>query len=364
MKAMEKFMNIVEGCVKRNKFEKICKMPQFHLKKYLAKELENTHKEIIVENGFVYAKGNIPVLLVAHMDTVHKHLPKTFVYSADRNKVSDPNGIGGDDRCGIYMILEVVKRYNCCVLFCEDEEVGGVGAEKFTEFVNAMIAAKNKGDESKAANIVDEMDFNYMIEFDRKGKNDAVFYDCDNKKFTDFICKDYYKESFGSFSDISVLAPFFGVAAVNLSCGYYNAHTKNEYVLFSEMERSIEEACKILERTTEEDVFEYVPCKYSGYNRGYYSGSTYGSAYGGWYDDFDNEYYYNGEGWVYGGNSKVNKVTTNYYLIEYRNLDGEIYDYEVDAVSMEEAVGKFCIDHPNLTVSHINGILDDTEVYM
>lgn len=347
MKAMEKIINMVESCAKRNKFEKICKMPQAHLKKYLAKELEATHQEIILDDGFVYAKGNIPVLLVAHMDTVHKHLPKTFVYSKNKNMVSDPNGIGGDDRCGIYMILEVIKRYNCSVLFCEDEEVGGVGAEKF-------IANK----------IATMLDFNYMIEFDRKGKNDAVFYDCDNKKFTDFICKDYYKENFGSFSDISVLAPFFGVAAVNLSCGYYNAHTKNEYVVFSEMERSIEEACKILERTTEEDVFEYIPCKYGGYNRGYYSGNTYGSAYGGWYDDFDNEYYYNGEGWVYGSNSKVNKVTTNYYLIEYRNLDGEIYDYEVDAVSMEEAVGKFCIDHPNLTVSHINGILDDTEVYM
>jgi di/tripeptidase len=274
MKIMEEVITMLDSCAKRKKFEKICKMPQAHLKKYLAKELEKTHKEITIDDGFVYAQGTFPVLLVAHMDTVHKHLPQKFVYSKDKNIVSDPNGIGGDDRCGVYMILEVVKRFNCSVLFCEDEEVGGIGADKFIE---TKLAAS--------------LDFNYLIEFDRRGSKDAVFYDCDNPKFTEFICKDFYKEDWGSFSDIATIAPFFGVAAVNLSCGYYKAHTKDEYVVLSEMERSIEEACKILERTTEADVFEYIPAKnrwgygsnYAGYYSGYGSGN-YGTA---WYDDDD-----------------------------------------------------------------------------
>ena len=360
--------NMFTECAKKARFERICKMTQKGVKKFATSELKKTHNKIIVDDGFVYAQGDIPVLLVAHMDTVHKELPNTIVYKNNKDKMSSPNGIGGDDRCGIYMALEVVKKYNCSVLFCEDEEIGGVGAEKFADFVNAMIDAADKGNQTETIDIVNEMEFNYMIEFDRRGKNDAVFYDCDNDKFTKFICQDFFKVAYGSFSDISILAPFFGVAAVNLSCGYYNAHTKDEYVLFSEMERVILEACKILERTTEEDVFEYVPYKYKGsYGKGY-SGYdyTYGTAYGGgWYDDDD--YYYYNNGWDFESfNGKVKEVQnlTYYYLIEYKNEKGVVMDYEVTASSKEEAVGMFCMDHPTLTYNHILTILDDSEPYM
>lgn len=353
-------MDMLKDCAKKNRFEKICKMSQKGVKKFVESELKKTYDKVVVDDGFVYAQGDFPVLLVAHMDTVHKHLPNTIVYSKNKDVISSPNGIGGDDRCGIYMVLEVIKRYNCSVLFCEDEEIGGIGAEKFTDFVNAMITAKNKGEKSDAIDVVDEMEFNYMIEFDRRGKDDAVFYDCDNEEFTNFICQDFYKENWGTFSDISILAPFFGVAAVNLSCGYYKAHTEDEYVVFSEMERSIEEACKILGRTTEEDIFAYIPCKYKSYYKGY------SSAYSGgaWYDDYD---YYYGDGYGYNTSSKNGNTAypvTYYYLIEFRNEKGLVMDYEVTATSTEEAVGMFCIDHPNLTHGHILGILDDSEPYM
>ena len=61
------------------KFEKICQMSDIRLKKYVEMELKNTHTDITVGDGFVFAKGTIPVLLVAHMDTVHKVLPSLFV---------------------------------------------------------------------------------------------------------------------------------------------------------------------------------------------------------------------------------------------------------------------------------------------
>lgn len=352
MKIMEEVITMLDSYTKRKKFEKICKMPQAHLKKYLAKELKKTHKEIKVDDGFVYAQGTFPVLLVAHMDTVHNQLPDKIVYMENNNIISSPNGIGGDDRCGVYMILEVVKRFNCSVLFCEDEEIGCIGASKFTE---------NK--------FAGNLNFNYMIEFDRKGDKDAVFYDCDNPEFTKFICKDFYVKDWGSCSDISELAPFFGVAAVNLSCGYYGAHTTKEFVVFSHMERSIEEACKILERTTEEDVFEYIPAKnrwgYGSNYAGYYSGYGIGNYGTAWYDDDD--FYYDGNG--YGNEMYDNKgseiaVKTYYYLIEFKNLDGNLYEYEVTASSTEEAIGMFCIDHPLLSYSHVTGILDDSEPYM
>lgn len=296
-------------------FKKICKMSQKELKKYVAGQLKEMYGEVnvCVSDGFVYAQGNFPVLLVAHMDTVHKKSPKTIFYDLKKNSLSSPQGIGGDDRCGVYMILEIIKKYNCSVLFCEDEEVGGIGAKKFTE----MEFAK-------------ELKFNYIIEFDRKGRNDAVFYDCDNEEFEDFITKNYYKTSWGTFSDISVIAPFLGCAAVNLSCGYYEAHTTKEYVVLGEMDKSIVEACKILDRTTDEDKFEYIEAQHT------YWGSRY-------YDD------------LYDFGYDVSSREPLYYLMQFVDEKGQEHWWETTACSEEEAVGAFCLTHPTIPY---NGIVD------
>lgn len=290
-------------------FVKICKMTQKELKQYAALELNSMNRKVTLGDGYVFAKGNFPVCLVAHLDTVHKSLPTKFLYDPNTTIVSAPEGIGGDDRCGIYMALKIAKMYDCSVLFCEDEEIGAIGADKF---IKTELA---KG-----------LEFNYMIELDRKGDKDAVFYDCDNPEFEDFITKDFYKTSWGSFSDISTLAPYFGCAAVNLSCGYYNAHTKDEYVVMAEMYQSIGAVCKILARTTEADVFEYIEAKY--YSR--YSN--------GWYDDYN----------AYGYSDKE-----NWYVIQYLDLSGKTEWYDVTASTYEEAIGKFCIELPNIPYANI-----------
>lgn len=292
-----------------NAFEKICRLSQADLKKYVANRLKETHKNITVGDGYVYAQGTFPVLLVAHLDTVHKELPKVIYYDKETDSVLSPQGIGGDDRCGVYMIFEVIKKFNCSVLFCEDEEIGAVGADKFLD--------------TKLANT---LEFNYAIEFDRKGKNDAVFYECDNPEFEKFITKEFYKTAYGTFSDISYLAPYLECAAVNLSCGYYNAHTTNEYVVLKEMEDSIQAACNILARTTEADKFEYIESKYSGYH-GVYS----------YYDDY---YYDNG-----------------FYLIEFQDKTFTTQWCYLEACSEDEALGKFFVEHPTACYEDIIDIV-------
>ena len=320
-------------------FVKICRMSQDNLKKYVKNRLLNTHKDITAGDGFVFAAGTFPVLLVAHLDTVHAKLPDKVVYDANKQAFYSNNGIGGDDRCGVYMIFEVLKRFNWSVLFCEDEESGMVGARKFTR-----------------TDLAKTLEFNYIIEFDRKGSNDAVFYDCDNDEFEEFITQEFYKTSYGTFSDISVLAPFLKCAAVNLSCGYYDAHTKKEYVVIPEMEASIEAACKILERTTEDNKFEYVESKYSSA----YCGSRYNSNgiynYEWWnsvmgedfmYDDDDAELY----DLKYTGNSG--------YVIEYADFHGEYTYTTIYANSKHEAIGKFLYLNSNLCYNDIINIRVD-----
>lgn len=338
--------------VKNDKFEMICQMSNLRVKKYVEFMLKQTHKDITVADGFVFAKGTFPVLLVAHMDTVHQLLPDKIEYDEVKDRLSCKEGIGGDDRCGIYMILEVIKRYNCSVLFCEDEEVGCIGARKFIE-----------------TDLAKELEFNYAIEFDRKGSNDAVFYDCDNEEFEEFITKEFYKTAYGSVSDISVVAPFLKCAAVNLSCGYYNAHTLSEYVVLHEMEKSIEEACKILERTTENDKFEYIEAvrNFGYYGGGYYGGSYYGNSY---YDGYYYGAYSRGSSYKGNSSSNYNKSSyawydddddafTNYYIIEFANEKGKTEWFDTYAVSEAEAIGRFLMWHPDLCYGDVIDVLVD-----
>lgn len=292
-------------------FNKICRMSQKELKNYVTMRLKETHREVTVADGFVYAQGSFPVLLVAHMDTVHKELVKQIVCNGD--VISSPQGIGGDDRCGVYMILQIIQKYNCSVLFCEDEEVGCIGANKF---VRTELASELKDK------------FNYIIEFDRKGHNDAVFYDCGNDEFEDFITKEFFKTDWGSFSDISVIAPELGCAAVNLSCGYYKAHTTDEYIVWSEMQASMDNAMKILARTTEKDKFEYIEVEDDGYGRYWLYGDYGKSIFEPTYED-------------------------SYYHIEYIDNDSNYKYYGTMALSEAEAIGIFLMDNEDLRYANV-----------
>ena len=248
---MENTEDIYTG--KRNQtmfpeFVDLCKKTQEELITFLPKRLlESGYKDVIVGDGYIYAKGSVPMLLTAHMDTVHQ-TPVIDFYECINEKgqhvISSPQGIGGDDRCGIYMILEIMKEHKCSVLFCEDEELRGVGSEKFCQ-----------------TNLIKELeDLKYLIELDRANENDAVFYTCDNPDFTKFIEDNTgYRKTRGAFSDISNLAPKCMVAVVNFSCGYYHYHTIEEEVIVEEMLHTIEVVKHLL--TIECEPFRYMESK-------------------------------------------------------------------------------------------------------
>lgn len=300
-------------------FEKICRMSQKSLKNHVKQMLKKTHDEVTVADGYVYAQGIFPVLLVAHLDTVHEKLPNMIVYDQTQDIISSPNGIGGDDRAGVYMIFEILKLFNCSVLFCEDEEIGGIGACKFAK-----------------SELASELHFNYIMEFDRANANDAVFYSCANDEFEKFITKDFYKTNYGTYSDICDVAPALGCAAVNLSCGYYKAHTKDEYVVLSEMENSIRAACDILARTSHDDKFEYIEDE---------------SVYDNW----------TGYGY-YGYRNYSSYDAQKYYLIEFVDENDNTDYYDTFARSKAEAVGHFVMDNPEIPYANILACYSDKDV--
>ena len=211
-------------------------------------------KDMVFTKDYVFAKGNIPVLLVAHLDTVHKDLPIIF-HDENKKALWSPQGIGGDDRCGVYAILKICQELKPYVLFTTDEEIGAVGAEKFAQEINGKLLKK----------------VNFAIEIDRRGFNEAVFYDCGNNEFQEFILSFGFDEEIGSFSDICMLSPKFDFASVNLSAGYYNEHTNYEYIMLDHLEYTICLVKKILQNEGSFKRYEYdeVPKIYK-YDKAYW----------------------------------------------------------------------------------------------
>lgn len=211
-----------------NNFKKILRLKQKDLKMLCLKYLISKDYEVNYGDGYVYGEGDIPVMLVAHLDTVHRELPYHIYFDKEQDVMWSPEGIGGDDRCGVYSILKILENYKPYVLFLEDEEIGCVGA-------------------TKATKVLDMPDINFIIELDRKGINDCVFYDCGNKDFQKYIESFGFKTKDGSFSDIVELSDAWDIASVNLSIGYFNEHTFSETIHTKLMQLTINKVKKILE---------------------------------------------------------------------------------------------------------------------
>ena len=261
-----------------NLFEKLVKATQSRLLALLPTELKNRGmRDIVATDDYILAHGNVPVMLVAHLDTVHKETVKE-IYKVG-GAWSSPQGIGGDDRCGIYMILSLIEKlpFKPYVLFSTDEEIGCVGTGKFLKDYP-----------------VNEFEIKFMIEFDRKGNNDAVFYDCENSNFIDFVLgKTGYKFQHGAFTDICEIMSAWDVAGVNLSCGYYNAHTLKEYVVIDEMLNTIDVTKKFLENLNFNEIPHFDAQLYSPQydTYGYYHYDD-DMAYNEWMEKHKEQCYY------------------------------------------------------------------------
>lgn len=340
-------------------FIEICKYSQAELKKYLVNFLRSKGRVVQIDDGYIYSapkdkKTEIPVLLVAHMDTVHtKKISEvekvpccTKGLTKIETRISSPQGIGGDDRCGIWAIMNLVDEYNCHILFTEDEETGGQGARKFSKTPLCQMVAK---------------DIKYMVEIDRKGNNDAVFYSCDNKDFTEWITTNTkFKEAQGSFTDISILMPAMKIAGVNLSSGYYNAHTLNEYVVEEELEEIIDRIGDLLSLQIPK-TFEYVEKKYVPRSYNYYADDDwYGNYYGN--HSFQTSCFKNTSSGINTTTKKKHKSFDEYSEIRLTVCSSEACMYygidEIEIVGMTKAecLSKLFIDYPDLSFSMIDDI--------
>lgn len=252
--------------------ENLVSVNQEALQSVLYKFLQQYYSYVVYDKSFVLAEGDIPIALVAHMDTVFKHPAYELFYDQKKNVMWSPTGMGADDRAGVFSIIQIIKSgLRPHVVFTTDEEIGGVGSS-----ILAKLPCPFK-------------DLNYVIQLDRRGANDCVFYDCDNQEFEEYVEKFGFVTAYGSFTDICHLCPAWKVAGVNLSVGYRDEHSVSEVLFVGQMLDTIE---KVKVMLTEKDIpkFEYIPAPLYYYNawKPYKYGSYY---YDDDYDDYDYHFY-------------------------------------------------------------------------
>lgn len=208
------------------------------------KKMSRFLKKQITRRGGTYIKdqaGNILVTkgvaetypcLASHYDQVsnHRH-PKDFrcIESGDiimgySNSHKMQCGLGADDKNGIFICLNALEKYDVIkIAFFADEEIGCQGSS----VVDLSFFA----------------DCRFVIEPDRRGGSDLITtmsgtQVCSEEFVTDIGFQSFgYDHADGTITDVlTMLENGLGISCLNLSCGYYNAHTNEEVTVVSELE--------------------------------------------------------------------------------------------------------------------------------
>jgi hypothetical protein len=223
---------------------KLFQLNQLQLKKAVTDFLKKHYEKVVETEYYVYAAGEYDVALVAHLDTVCEIDAnyKQIFCDIDKGVFWCPTGLGADDRAGVYGIIQLIEKYNYKphVIFTVDEEIGGIGAQ-------ALAAIKNPFSNLK-----------YIIQLDRQGEKDCVFYKCGNKEFQNYVASFDFTIKKGSYSDISFICPIWGVAGVNLSIGYENEHTYGEHFFYHNFWSTLQKVRKMLDDSKNVNQFEYI----------------------------------------------------------------------------------------------------------
>lgn len=244
------------------------------LKAYITNDLRLEYEEDDYGNIYVTkGESDIYPCIVAHTDTVHALIDdknfqvkeiKNNLYAFDAEEIEQV-GIGGDDKVGIYLALELVSNLNKIkAVFYRDEEIGHLGSD---------FSIKNKIDFYK--------NVGFIVEGDRKGAHDFITKSsgiklCSNKFIEDVtpIAKKYnYKETTGVSTDVDTLVRHgVGISCANISVGYYRPHTSKEVVDILDVNNAYNFACALFKSMGETKYeYEYVPVvySYSGYGSNY-----------------------------------------------------------------------------------------------
>lgn len=178
-------------------------------------------------NSLIYMKKGNKVMLSAHLDQVETNGKCVHIYKQGDNiigynKYWERTNLGADDKNGVWVILKLLQAgYNFDFVISEGEEVGCIGIEKLEKRLPestaeiAIVIDRRKGDEVL------------------KGGGSDVYCSTLAQSISNFF-KGAFKVTTGSISDTRVICKY--MESVNISAGYYGAHTSTEFTNFKELE--------------------------------------------------------------------------------------------------------------------------------
>jgi di/tripeptidase len=193
--------------------------------------------------------------VVSHTDTVHEldsinireeNLPnEQKVLKPSLKAYNDkglPTGIGGDDKCGIYACLELLKELpNLKAAFFVSEETGCHGSRNADSnfFINVGYAIQF---DAPGNSMVSEYCMGTKL-FDR---NSEFFKSCDEVLTENFDNRNKYQSH--PYTDVYALKQKFDFSCINFAIGYYNYHTREEYVVVEDVYNGILTGKKMIEK--------------------------------------------------------------------------------------------------------------------
>ena len=215
-------------------------------------------------HGNVYATKKIQEVpddfyypcVISHTDTVHglgsiniheEQLPNAQnetklslkAYDDDGN----PTGIGGDDKCGVFACLTLLEELPYLkAAFFVSEETGCHGSRRADKsfFHDVGYAIQFDAPENW---MITEKCFGQVL-FDR---NTDFFKSCD-----EVLCEgmnaEYMRYMVHPYTDVYALRSQFDFSCINFSIGYYDYHTKDEYVVVEDVFNGIEMGKKMIEK--------------------------------------------------------------------------------------------------------------------
>lgn len=206
------------------------------MRNVVTKYLKSTYQPYSVScEKMVYRLELGKPLICAHMDhiDISPCVKVEFETNGEQivkgfNAAGKQTNLGADDKNGIFIALKLIQLFGNDInfIFSVEEEIGGVCRDFLRNF------SKERTDSIP-----------YALIFDRKGRGDVIGTnngyckeDFENAVL-DIADKFGYKRSTGMFSDCDHISEF--IPCVNLSCGYYNAHTANEYTVLPELENAL-----------------------------------------------------------------------------------------------------------------------------
>lgn len=194
-------------------------------------KLMNVSWDITDNYNYWYKKGTNNILLVAHIDTLPRiNNKKRFKEKSKSLELINFNGIiqardsilGADDRAGCYAINQLYHKYGtqCSILLTNFEETGGIGVNTFISDHPDLLT-----------------EYKLFIELDRMGIDQFTHYNNFLDDELEFLLMGFnFTYNIGSYSDIMDLSEHYKIQSVNLSVGYYNQHSKSEYLDFNSLE--------------------------------------------------------------------------------------------------------------------------------